>query len=234
MAKKKRPPRRPVTVPLSPTILYQIGGLKALPPPDPKFDPKGTWTHTYRIWTCYGYTSGRTDGSLRLTRKPGSLTVRQTMRNADNVVNIIEATIHPRKDRAFDVPECWGGKSTFTDTKGKLVPELTRSDSVRRPPYDVTTDWSLFSTVQQLPFEELAPRRFDVYEGLTLLKRDHRLGYHGAETAKIGSASHRLHVFHQIGRGTLPYEYWVDEGHRLLVVVTGPRAYILDPEGDAK
>jgi len=230
MAKKKRPPRKAVCVPLSPAVIHSIGGLESLPPPDSEFDPDGTWTHVYRIWTCYGYDVGRTDGTLRLERTPDRLKVRQAMRNADNVLNTIEADVRCDGDR----PVSWVLESTFTDTKGTPAPRLTQQSTVRQAAHGATSDWCLFSTVQRLPFEAREPLRFDVYEGLSLLKKGHRLWYHGAETVKLGSGSHRLHVFHQIGRGTLPYEYWVDEGHRLQVVVTGPRAYILDPKGGAK
>ena len=36
------------------------------------------------------------------------------------------------------------------------------------------------------------------------------------------------HLFHQVGRGVLPYEWWLDEAHRLVLVVTGYRTYILE------
>ena len=37
-----------------------------------------------------------------------------------------------------------------------------------------------------------------------------------------------MHWFHQIGYGVLPYEYWLDDRHRLLAVATHARAYLLD------
>ena len=40
--------------------------------------------------------------------------------------------------------------------------------------------------------------------------------------------------FSQIGHGILPYEYWLDDRHRLQVVITHSRAYILDDGAEAK
>ena len=43
-----------------------------------------------------------------------------------------------------------------------------------------------------------------------------------------------LQRFEQIGHGILPYEYWLDKNHRLVIAVTGPRAYILDDNAGEK
>jgi hypothetical protein len=37
-----------------------------------------------------------------------------------------------------------------------------------------------------------------------------------------------LHHFQQRGRGMLPYDYWLDEHHRLQIFVTLSIAYIRD------
>jgi hypothetical protein len=172
------------------------------------------------------------------------------MSNADNVRSTIHAEVQCRND-ALASPVSWTLKSALTDTEGKPASDLDFEEQVTvdgstlrvqsagrtlsRPGSEhLTSDWPLFDAVQRLPLKESPPLRFDLLEGLSLLKRGHRLWYHGVETVEIGGVSRRLHVFHQTGRGILPYEYWLDEQHRLLVVVTGPRAYILGAKGGAQ
>jgi len=65
------------------------------------------------------------------------------------------------------------------------------------------------------------------------LKRDHRLSYRGAITMTPENDI-TLHGFHQLGHGTLPYEYWLDRHHRLVLAVTLSRVYILDDKAEEK
>ena len=46
---------------------------------------------------------------------------------------------------------------------------------------------------------------------------------------RLGQEMVTLHRFVQTGHGTLPYEWWLDQAHRLVMVVTHSRVYILDP-----
>jgi len=39
----------------------------------------------------------------------------------------------------------------------------------------------------------------------------------------------RLHSFEQTGDGILPYSYWLDDQHRLLLAVGGVRTFVWDP-----
>ena len=98
----------------------------------------------------------------------------------------------------------------------------------RRLPGRWTSDWSLFEALQRRPFRSGEALKFDVLEGLSLLKRGHVLRYKGRRQVTLGDAASTLHLFHQVGRGVLPYEWWLDEAHRLVLVVTGYRTYILE------
>jgi hypothetical protein len=69
-------------------------------------------------------------------------------------------------------------------------------------------------------------------EGLSLVKKQQRLIYRGEYTMKMGSKKLSLHRFDQIGEGILPYEYWLDDKHRLLVVTSMNKAYILDEKAE--
>ena len=52
----------------------------------------------------------------------------------------------------------------------------------------------------------------------------------GAVTVEFAGGPVRLHGFRQIGRGVLPYEYWVDEQGRLVLAVGGYQGYLLNPD----
>jgi len=54
-------------------------------------------------------------------------------------------------------------------------------------------------------------------EGLRRFRKNHQIVYQGKST---------LHHFQHIGRGILPYDYWLNDEHQLSMVITGNRAYI--------
>lgn len=253
MAKKRRT-SSPVSFPLSPTILTEIGGLTAPPPPANGFRPDGDWTAWYRIWTCYGHRerSNATVGALRIARSAGAktlgLAVRQTLRNSQGKLHTIEARVQCRRDE-LACPTAWTLTSRFHGSHMDGLPpmgvqqtgqiresEWTTSAGgtpwKRRIAPPVTADWCLFEAVQRLPFRSGKPRTFGLLEGLSVLKEDHRLGYRGRLEVTWGPQKLRLHRFDHLGRGVYPYEYWLDDAHRLLLVTTGPRTYILDPKAE--
>jgi len=247
--KGKRRPRSPVGSPLDPASLHAMGALKAIPPPPPGFDVSGAWTQTWRIWTCYGYReSGNMNaGFLRIQRvaegAPFTMKVAQELVTPDRVVHRIDATMQCEHNR-LSTPVGWTLSSRFRGGGHKEPPETaTREkvtvkartleieaggDTLKRPiSRQWTSDWSLFEAIQRLPFRSDMRLSFDVLEGLSLLKQGHTLRYKGRQEAELGGEAATLHRFHQVGRGVLPYEYWLDRHHRLVLVVTGYRTYIL-------
>jgi hypothetical protein len=109
-----------------------------------------------------------------------------------------------------------GGRTLFTR---KEVPWLT-------------CDWCVFEFIQRLKFEEQGCLPFDMLEGLTVMKENQRLYYRGLCPTKMGSEDILLHCFVQLGSGILPYEYWLDDNHRLLVAISMNKAYILDERAE--
>lgn len=251
MAKKKAR-SSPVRHPLTPEIMTEIGGLTAAPPPAGDFRPDGNWTAWYRIWTCYGHRnrSNVTAGALGITRRPGAggaqrLTVRQVLRNSQGKLHTLRAEADCRGD-ALGSPTSWTLTSEFGGAHMADLPEMksTAAGRIRdgvwetsaggsprktKLPSPATGDWCLFEAVQRMPFRAGGSLTFAVLEGLSVLKADHRLWYRGRQDVTWGPERLRLHRFDQVGRGVYPYEYWLDEAHRLLLVTTGPRSYILDP-----
>ena len=96
----------------------------------------------------------------------------------------------------------------------------------------VTSDWCLFDAVQRLPFDKSANTKFNVFERLTVLKENQRLYYRENIKYQFKNLNLPLHSFLQIGSGVLPYEYWLDKNHRLLMATSGDRLYIMDDRAE--
>ncbi|MCP5116694.1 MAG: hypothetical protein GY953_38190 [bacterium] len=168
--------------------------------------------------------------------------------NDEGRTNLVDAIVECRADRLAS-PVSWKLSSRFVDLEGETIPGLSASESGRaveggvvmrlgedelthnsaRP---LTGDWCLFEAIGRQPFEQADSGSFDVLEGLRLPRDEHRLGYRGRYKWKGTPAV--LHWFQQIGYGVLPYEYWLDDDHRLLAVATHARAYILDEKANQR
>lgn len=239
MAKKKSS-RTIVGTPLTPVLLGELKALDKLPQTPADFKPDGNWVNSYHIWTCHGYReSGNQDvGFLRIERLAGTanetftLKVNQQVDQTDGLTNIVDAVVKCRNNQLAS-PIQWEVSSRFIGADGKKIAKLqsndsnTATESVDRK----TSDWCLFELVQRLKFNESIDLAFDLLDGLSIAKQNQRLKYRGAETAKLGDRQARLHCFSQIGRGILPTEYWLDDNHRLLLVCSMNKAYILNKPG---
>jgi len=89
-----------------------------------------------------------------------------------------------------------------------------------------TSSWSLFAAVPLLPFEAGAPLEFDLLEDLELLKPGQRIVYAGRHGVPLAGGALTLHVFEQTGRGVMPWRWWLDDAHRILLAAGGRRAYL--------
>ncbi|MHC4327386.1 MAG: hypothetical protein ACYSWW_04600 [Planctomycetota bacterium] len=221
---------------LTPTLLRELGGVDKFPRTPAGFQPDGNWTNKYRIWTCHGYreSSNENVGSLRITRrvdlkKTFILEVHQEIVQTDELTNVIEGTIKCRNDKLASPVE-WKLSSRFTGPNSKIISELSsRNHGVATESVTSTTsDWALFEVVQRLAFDKRNSLKFDLLEGMSLSKLRHRLFYRGTYPMKTDGQSILLHCFGQLGSGILPYEYWLDDRHRLLAVISMNKAYILD------
>ena len=237
MAKKQR---TIVGSPLTPTLLKELDALNKLPFTPKDFKPDGNWVNTYRIWTCHGYreSGNQNVGFLRIERIDNSietfvLNVHQEVVQTDALTHIIDGTIKCRNNQLASPVE-WRLKSKFIGADGKHISELRSGDnSVATERTERTTgDWCLFEAVQRLALDAQNPFSFDLLEGMSLKKSDHRLSYRGVTPLKVDSVDIPLHCFVQIGSGILPYEYWLDSRYRLLAVTSMNKAYILDEKAE--
>ncbi len=94
----------------------------------------------------------------------------------------------------------------------------------------LTSDWSLFEAAQRWDVGEARHLLVTMLEGLQALKPEQHITYRGG--SKIGPDATRLFRFAQLGTGVLPTEYWLDMSHRLLVVTSMNKAYILDDRAE--
>jgi hypothetical protein len=96
-------------------------------------------------------------------------------------------------------------------------------------PLPLTANWSLFDAVQRMPQREGPPAKFAMLQECDLLKPSQQLTYRGVGQHALGGNSARLHHWQHVGEGILPYDYYTDAEGRLLVALSGLRAYIFDP-----
>ncbi len=96
----------------------------------------------------------------------------------------------------------------------------------------LASDWGLFEAVQRLTFDPMSRLRFSLLDGLALLKGGQRILYAGKHRLHLAGATRVLHCFRQTGRGIPPIEYWLDDNHRLLLVVNVNRFWVLNDLND--
>jgi len=237
MAKKQR---TIVGSPLTPTLLKELDALNKLPFTPEDFKPDGNWVSTYRIWTCHGYqeSGNQNVGFLRIERIGGSdetfvLNVRQEVVQTDAITHIIDGKIKCSNNQLASPVE-WKLKSEFIGADGKYISELRSGDnSIATERAERTTgDWCLFEVVQRLALDAQISFSFDLLEGMSLKKPDHRLSYRGVTLLKADGIDIPLHCFVQLGSGILPNEYWLDSRRRLLFVTSMNKAYILDGQAE--
>ncbi|MFC1764943.1 hypothetical protein ACFL6U_23090 [Planctomycetota bacterium] len=257
MATKKKKKRSIVGAPLTPEMLDKLGALKTLS--TAYAAPSDQWTDTYRIWACHGYRESGNEhvGFLKIQRAPSKsesvfvLHVTQEINNDEGIVHVLDTSIQCQAD-SLATPIKWRMKSEFHDSKGKIVRDLGTEHigrvhgntieiktlgKTRRMPTSgpFTGEWCLLEAVQRMPYTEADSISMDVLKEMDLLLENHRIVYKGQDTVTIGGATMVLHHFQQWGRGMLPYDYWLDQHHRLQMFVTLSIAYIRDETaGQAK
>ena len=233
-------------VPLTLDSLVDYGAFGGFIPPVETFDPDGAWENRYRVWLY----SASNQGTMRLTRsatppsQTGVLNVEQSVIQSPGSVHQTSAQIQFVAD-ALSTPQSWQIDSVILDLNsqpieksrvletgsvtGGQIQVIANGRTLLRPaPAVFTSNWSLFDAVQRLPGPATTPLEFDLLEELDLLKTGQRLSYQESRTLDVNGNNLSLIGYHLIGEGILPYEFWVDEQHRLLIALSGLRAYIYD------
>ena len=136
---------------------------------------------------------------------------------------------------------------TITIADGRRTSEMPT-------PRAYTINWALFDAVQRLPREPFEPLAFTMLDHFDQPKAnqvlsyrkaiDVRLGWKRVKREKLvelpkgrirktrwvkeGGRTVRLHAYDHVGEGIVPWVYWVDDKGRLLFVVAGLEAYLLE------
>ncbi len=225
--------------------------LASWTPPQGAFDPAAAWSLSYARHALVpepgGMPGGGPAGSLAITLKPagGALTLRATEAvQAGFTIMTSEAEITCAPD-ALLTPRAWSlkvgwqaGPLSGASTDGMPQTRAGRADGKelifqankehRRPaPALWTSFWNLFAALPRLPFDSASALAFDLFEDLELHKPGQRLAYVGPQSVALNGQALDLHVFEQTGRGVLPWRWWLDGQHRVLLAAGGRRAYLL-------
>lgn len=96
----------------------------------------------------------------------------------------------------------------------------------------ITSDFGLFEAVARLPLRRPSDGMYTSMDGLTVVKPRRQLCYRRDRVERLDEQELELHGFYQIGLGALPYEYWVDRNHRVVMMISMNRVYFLDDDAE--
>jgi hypothetical protein len=239
---------------LTPAALQGYGVLNDIALPSDAFDPSGWWRHVYRIWSA-SVRPNQYGGFLAIERTPAKdgrsvvLGVERSILQSSLTIHRTKATIKCAAD-ALCTPLSWEMESMLIGRDGEPIDvtrvaemAVVRNKSIevktsrgifhRKLPGRFTSDFSLFDAVQRLPGKDTAPIAFTLLQDLELVKPGQRLWYSNKTVGvKVGGKSVRLHGYHQVGRGILPCEYWLDDRKHLILVMGTIMAYVFDPQAE--
>ncbi len=244
-------------VPLDPNILDELGYYTGPPTLPEWFDPCDSWKQTYSYFTNDGYIDAgesHIEGTLVVNRTiPDAnlgfqLKIDQNVTDDEGVTNTFSATINCLLN-TFASPNDWSFSSDFSRMSsttaisetavidGNIIDVNRDGTSLTWPgPNDsnYSADWCMLEAVQRLPFSyDVNGTTFTTFDNLSVRKENQVLYYYGPETWDIDGNNVTLYKFVQIGDGLEPYEYYLDSDHRLNIVITMSRAYILQSTSPA-
>lgn len=230
--------------------------LEKWTPPKGAFDPAAAWSLRYVRHALIplpdgGGPSGAAAGSLSITLKPTgdalALSATESVQ-AGFTLMTTEADISCLKDTLL-TPQRWslrvswqaGAPATVRPGEldqarsghvdGKMIVFKGVREHPRPAPERWTTLWNLFAVVPRLAFDAASVLTFDLFEELELHKPGQRVAYIGPQAVTLNGQTLDLHVFEQTGHGMLPWRWWLDDQHRVLLAAGGRRAYLLAASG---
>ncbi|MDA3926997.1 MAG: hypothetical protein PF904_20170 [Kiritimatiellae bacterium] len=220
-------------------------------PPSGGFDPSIQWATHYARHSLIPERNGKPGGA-----RAGALHIEYTLKNDDLVrlqVSEVEkagfttmttqAGINCANNglltpRRWSLSCSWQNplkvvKNSELDQQQKGHVEgkelVLQGSSERRVPAPRrwTTFWNLFAAIQHLPFDASATLNFDLFEAFDQHKAQQRITYAGRHPIALKNKSLDLHVFEQTGCGIMPWHWWLDDQHRVVLAAGNRRAYLL-------
>lgn len=215
--------------------------------PTGKFTPDAAWIHTYGVYTLTG--RGARVGKLELRRtldvRGGAANHVRYDRSLTGGSQQTAGTIRTRAGDELNQPRQWSFQTRLLDAAGKPLAHTRQSkagtladgvvrikDSAGTTQYKIAgpcaMNWALFDVVQRLDREKTRALSFTLMDHFDQIKPGYVLSYRKTADVAVGKATVRLSAYDQLGRGNVPWVYWVDGHGRLLVVVAGLEAYMLE------
>jgi len=226
--------------------------LKKFRPPGGPFDPAGPWRQRYGVYTLAGRSvTARRVGQVMLRRRVGqkgnvALEMQYRKNLTPGAVHAVDAVMHTRADSRLSTPRTWsftswtqrGAKSVAgtqlkktatADGKAITIKDSRHTRTIRLAG-QYTLNWCLFDAVQRLAREKTEPIRFTLIDHFDQVKGGQTLSFRKVVDAPVaGGRKVRVHGYDLVGRGNVPFTFWVDAGGRLLFVVAGLEGYFLEP-----
>jgi hypothetical protein len=202
--------------------------LKSFAPPAGPFDPQGAWRNAYTIYSVaatLGVAKADVAGHLAITRTPkpdgGALL---------EIDHRKQGLVHGSLNLAGRI-QCAPG-ALAAPTEWDLTVEVhsdQKTDVLKKQKRDFpasaayTSNWTLFDAVQRLP-RSAKPLPFTLFDEWDLPKPNQSIAFRRTVELPFGKA----HGFEQLGPGLLPLVYWTGDDGRLLFVVSGLLAYVME------
>jgi hypothetical protein len=221
------------------------------------FDPAGHWSHQYKLYTVVNgdIPVPPVRGTLRIERIPqaaggvilninyektsryaGVHTLKTMMVCADDGLstplkwNSTHTTAPPAHSLNMSLEEQGSGIAQ----DGVLILKQGRVQKKLPLPPAYTSNWALFDVVQRLARPSNA-LHFTLLDD-DALKPNQALSFHQSVDLRVrwpGAPNLRVHGFLQIGDGTTPQVYWVDDRGELQFLASGLNVFILDTTAPA-
>ena len=231
--------------------------LRKFQPPVGPFDPAGSWRQTYGVHTLAGRTpAARRVGVLRLRRSVGDnrdVTLKvEYSKTLTGGSQQVTGELHSRIGSTLSTPGQWTFETKSLDAAGKVIPrtQMSRSAVFRDGALTIkdaketktipiagayTVNWSLFDAIQRLGGEKAGPLEFTLIDHFDQPKGSQRLSFRGKMGVTVaGGGTIRTLAWDHLGDANVPWVYWLDERGRLLFIVAGLEAYVLESSKQAQ
>jgi hypothetical protein len=217
--------------------------------PDGVFDPTGGWSHTYRILTM-AYSRLASSGTLNIVREPRAggevlLDIRIERPAVSGFTHFTDAEMVCRAD-AITTPLRWRTTTKVARSRseaGYLHSEMTKTAQAEGDtivftcgsatervavPGATTCRYNLIEALQRAVAGPFDPVRFCCMDEFDEPTRGHRVEFRETEPLAIGHETRKLSLFLHTGSGVIPSEYWMDASGRMLFMISGIEALVLE------
>ncbi len=212
--------------------------METVKAPHGPFDPSGPWKQEFAIWS---EKSNSRMGWFTLQKQPAAdgafdLEADWRLNQQTKDCQHVRASVNCASND-LATPRSWHIEYMTQLLSGAPIHDLTMKEDAKvnngvielasgrrrfagKPLKDWTCNWSLIDAVQRLGGQQIKPLNFSVLDFLDTRKDDQTLSYMGTQDVILMGRPCQLQGYQLIGYGFLPWEYWLDEQHRLILART--------------